>query len=72
VAQQTFIVEGTLEWNCWDQHLRSTTGRGSPVTDNRDENGRLRRGWYRPTLVPDGYDEATGERIAPSENEDAA
>jgi hypothetical protein len=72
VAQQTFIVEGTLEWNCWDQHLRATTGRGSPVTDNRDENGRLRRGWYRPTIVPEGYDEATGERIAPTSEEDAA
>lgn len=72
VAQQTFVVEGTLEWNCWDQHLRATTGRGSPVTDNRDENGRLRRGWWRPTTVPEGYDEATGERIAPTNEEDAA
>ncbi|MGY3609912.1 MULTISPECIES: hypothetical protein [unclassified Bradyrhizobium] len=71
VSQQVFIVEGTMEWACWDQHLRATTGRGSPVTDNRDENGRLRRGWFRPTLVPEGYDEATGERL-PREAEDAA
>lgn len=71
VAQQTFIVEGTLEWNCWEQHLRATTGRGSPVTDNRDEHGRIRRGWYRLTSVPEGYDEATGERLAPP-SEDAA
>lgn len=71
VAQQQFIVEGTLEWNCWEQYARATTGRGSPVTDNRDENGRMRRGWYRPTLVPPGYDEATGERIEPA-SEDAA
>ncbi len=67
-----FVIEGTLEWNCWDRHLRETTGRGSPVTDSRDGEGRLRRGWYRSTKVPDGYDEATGERIAPKENEDAA
>lgn len=72
VSTQIFIVEGTLEWNCWERHQRETTGRGSPVTDNRDEQGRMRRGWFRPTLVPPGYDEATGERIAPSEAEDAA
>jgi hypothetical protein len=71
VAQQMFIVEGTLEWNCWEQHLRATTGRGSPITDNRDEHGRIRRGWYRLTNVPDGYDEATGERLPPA-SEDAA
>jgi hypothetical protein len=45
VSQQEFIIEGTVEWSCWDRHLRETTGRGSPVTDNRDEAGRLRRGW---------------------------
>lgn len=72
VSTQIFIVEGTLEWSCWERYLRETTGRGSPITDNRDEHGRLRRGWYRPTAVPPGYDEATGERIAPSEAENAA
>jgi hypothetical protein len=72
VSQQVFIVEGTMEWACWEQHLRSTTGRGSPVTDNRDENGRLRRGWFRQTIVPEGYDEATGERIAPASEERVA
>jgi hypothetical protein len=72
VSQQIFIVEGTMEWACWEQHQRATTGRGSPVTDNWDENGRLRRGWYRPTLVPEGYDEATGERIEPANQEENA
>jgi len=72
VSTQIFIVEGTLEWSCWERYLRETTGRGSPVTDNRDEHGRLRRGWYRPTIVPPGFDEATGERLAPTGNEDAA
>lgn len=72
VSMQEFIIEGTLEWTCWDRYLRETTGRGSPVTDNRDEAGRFRRGWFRPTRVPPGYDEATGERIAPPESENAA
>jgi hypothetical protein len=66
-----FIVEGTLEWACWDRHLRETTGRGSPVTDSRHEEG-IRRGWWRPTRVPPGYDEATGERIPVRSEEDAA
>jgi hypothetical protein len=72
VSMQEFIIEGTMEWSCWERHLRETTGRGSPVTDNRDENGRLRRGWFRPTKVPPGYDEATGERIPASSEENAA
>lgn len=71
VSIQEFIVEGTPEWSAWNQHLRETTGRGSPVTDNRDEHGRIRRGWFRPTTVPPGYDEATGEKL-PSSAEDAA
>lgn len=63
VPPGVFIVEGTLEWTCWDRHLRETRGRGSPVMDSKDENGRARRGWYHPTIVPDGYDEQTGERL---------
>ncbi|WP_375414641.1 hypothetical protein [uncultured Bradyrhizobium sp.] len=66
-----FIVEGTLEWACWDRYLRETTGRGSPVTDSRHEGG-IRRGWWRPSRVPDGYDEATGEKLPPTSEEDAA
>ena len=72
VSIQEFIIEGTLEWSCWERHLRETTGRGSPVTDNRDERGNLRRGWFRPSKVPPGYDEATGERRVPADDEAAA
>jgi hypothetical protein len=68
-----FIVEGTLEWACWDRHLRETTRKGSPVTDDRSGEGRVvRRGWWRPTRVPPGYDEATGEKLPPASKEDAA
>jgi len=72
VSIQEFIIEGTPEWSAWNQHLRETTGKSSPVTDNRDERGILRRGWFRPTLVPPGYDEATGEKLAPTSEENAA
>jgi hypothetical protein len=71
VSIQEFIVDGTMEWACWESYLRATTGRGSPCTDSRDDRGNIRRGWYRPSKVPPGYDEATGERIAP-QDEDAA
>lgn len=68
-----FIVEGTMEWSCWERHLRETTGRGSPCTDSRHpETGSVRRGWYRPSTVPPGYDEVTGERMPPKDEEDAA
>jgi len=71
---QEFIIEGTMEWSCWEQYLRSTTGRGSPVCDQKDANGRTtgKRGWPRPTLVPPGYDEATGERLAPASDDGVA
>jgi hypothetical protein len=70
---QEFVIEGTMEWSCWEQHLRATTGRGSPVCDQKDASGRTtgKRGWPRPSLVPPGYDEATGEKLAPK-SEDAA
>jgi hypothetical protein len=71
---QEFIIEGTMEWSCWEQHLRATTGRGSPVCDQKDATGRTtgKRGWPRPTKVPPGYDEATGEKLAPASEENAA
>jgi hypothetical protein len=72
VSIQEFIVEGTLEWSCWERYLHETTGRGSPVTDNRDSEGRLRRGWFRPTRFPPGYDEATGEKLAPKSDDEVA
>lgn len=71
VSSQEFIIEGTLEWTCWDQHLRETTRKGSPSTDRTGDDGRVYRGWYRPTKFPPGYDEATGERL-PGKAEDAA
>lgn len=72
VSIQEFVIEGTLEWACWDRHMRETTGRGSPVTDNRDDAGRVRRGWFRPSKVPPGYDEATGEKLETDSRERVA
>lgn len=71
VSMQYFVIEGTDEWSCWEQYLIATTKKGSPVTDNRDENGNLRRGWFRPTRWPPGYNDF-GERMAPAGEENAA
>lgn len=74
VSRKVFVIEGTIEWTAHQRHARETTGRGTPVVDEKDADGRLtgRRGWYFEKLVPDGYDEATGERIAPQSEENAA
>lgn len=72
LSRRVWVDEGTPEWSCWQREYPG--GRGSPVTDQKDENGRAtgRRGWEFVSLVPAGYDEVTCERIAPTENEDAA
>jgi hypothetical protein len=74
VSRKVFVVEGTIEWGAQQRHARETTGRGTPIVDEKDLDGRLtgRRGWYFESLVPEGYDEATGERIAPTDDEAAA
>ena len=72
VSSRVWVDEGTPEWACWQREYPG--GRGSPVTDQKDANGRLtgRRGWEFDSLVPAGYDEATCERIGPASEEHAA
>lgn len=43
-SDQVFIREQDREWRLWDDHLRRTTGRGSPI--NRQG------GWYFPSRLP--------------------
>lgn len=66
VSAGVWVDEGTLEWNCWQRVYNN--GRGSPVKDQRDDNGQAtgRRGWEFPSLMPPGFNDF-GERIAPSE-----
>lgn len=65
-SNKVWVDEGTLEWNCWQRV--SNNGRGSPVCDQRDTDGRLtgRRGWEFPSLMPPGFNDF-GERIDPTE-----
>lgn len=72
VTSQVWVDEGTQEWSAHQSELHRTTGRGSPVTDQKDEQGARtgRRGWYFKSQWPDGYNDF-GERMPPKE-EDAA
>lgn len=65
-----FVPIGTPEWNAWQM---VSGPRGTPTRERRDADGRVQTGWDFPKRWPDGFDEATGERLAPStQNEDAA
>lgn len=71
IIGKVFVVEGTTEWACWQQHLREKNGKGSPSTDWTNADNRSQRGWWFLTKFPPGYDEATGEKL-PTKAEDAA
>jgi hypothetical protein len=70
-AKLYWIDEGTQEWSCWQSVYNN--GRGSPVRDQRDSDGKLtgRRGWEFPSQWPPGFNDF-GERIAPSNAEENA
>lgn len=73
VSNKVWVDEGTEEWASHQTAAFERTGRGTQVTDHKDENGRVtgRRGWYFASKWAEGFNDF-GERIAPSENEDAA
>lgn len=50
------VIEGTDQWDAWFTHMRRTTGKGPPLHDLRDENGKfLGRGWRFASLWPPGH-----------------
>jgi hypothetical protein len=53
LRRRVFVREDEPEWRLWDDHLRKTTGRGSPMNKHF--------GWYFPARTPPG-DEATKRR----------
>jgi hypothetical protein len=64
-----FVIFGTPEWNAWQMVSGS---RGTPTRERRDAEGRIQTGWDFPKRWPDGFDEATGEKLHPASEEDAA
>lgn len=73
VSSKVWVDEGTQEWSSHQTVAHEKTGRGTPCTDQRDENGRLtgRRGWYFATLWAEGFNDF-GERVSPTSEENAA
>jgi len=68
-----WVDEGTEEWNSHQVIAFERTGRGTPVTDHKDENGHAtgRRGWYFSTKWGEGFNDF-GERIEPANQEENA
>jgi hypothetical protein len=71
VTKKYFVEVGTTAWTCWDQENRAKGGRGYPVTQYKIEN-TVKDGWWFESEYPPGYDEATGEKLAPANEENAA
>jgi hypothetical protein len=75
VSSKPYFVEvGTLQWTVHQQEAKRLTGRGTPITEQKDEMGAPtgRTGWYFDKPIPDGFDEQTGERIPPANSEVSA
>lgn len=71
VSQRVFVEVGTLAWTCWCQWHRDNK-RAPPIQRDTKVENIIKTGWWFDSEYPPGYDEATGERIAPSEQESAA
>jgi hypothetical protein len=65
-----FIVEGTVEMAAFVHEAQTRKAR-PPKLIEIDRDGVTQRGFFSSKAVPDGYDEATGEKLAPR-SEDAA
>jgi hypothetical protein len=73
-TKNVFVVAGTPEWNA-HQDERSRRGMPpSPIIDEKDTQRRPtgRVGFWFSKLVPDGYDQATCERLPPKSEGEAA
>ena len=65
------VIQGTPEGVAWDHNQRSRSLRPLFYSKHLVDGVEVIAAQCK-TLWPEGYDEATGERIAPSESEDAA
>ncbi|MES2030866.1 MAG: DUF1376 domain-containing protein [Pseudomonadota bacterium] len=73
MVSKVFVIKETLGWKSWVAHLLETRGiKWSKFVEVKDDAGRVKEGWWWPSEYAPGYDEATGEKLAPSAEEDAA
>lgn len=68
IANKVFVVQGTLEWTCWQEYLREQGKRSSPCVDSKQPDGRSQPGWYFVSQFPPGFNDF-GERIEDSVGE---
>lgn len=66
-----FIAETTPELAAF-LHDAQTRKMPAPKVYEVEIDGVIRRGFFSSIAIPEGYDEATGERIAPQSEENAA
>jgi hypothetical protein len=72
VSSKVFVIVGTPGWISWDTESRAkNNGRGLPTTQHRVDN-TIHDGWWCASEFHPGWDEATGEKLAPSGDEAAA
>jgi hypothetical protein len=72
MINRVFVVVESLGWKSWVTHIKETKGiTWSRTIERTDDAGHVQHGWWWPAEYAPGYDEATGERIAP-QSEDAA
>jgi hypothetical protein len=73
VSSRVWVDEGTEEWNSHQAVSFEKTGRGTPICDHKDENGRVtgRRGWYFASKWGEGFNDF-GELIDPASEDHAA
>jgi uncharacterized protein YdaU (DUF1376 family) len=69
---KVWVDIGTNEWSAHDHRAKSIGMRMRLPITRTDERGVERTGAYFDSAVPVGYDEATGERIPASSEENAA
>jgi hypothetical protein len=59
-AKQIFVIEGTRAWKAWVAFKTHECHRRWNLCTNATIKGRIRRGWYFPSLFPPGHVEPPG------------
>ena len=73
MVNKVFVIHDTLGWKSWVAHIFATKGiRWSKTLERKDDAGHVQHGWWWPAEYAPGYDEATGEKLAPTDAENAA
>lgn len=67
-GKQIFVILGTRAWDAWCKRKKAERGSEWNLTTTATVNGKVRRGWYFPSLFPPGHDPPQGE-LSPEDSE---